>query len=76
MPAVDPAGERGLLLLGDEPELRPLVQARAHVLVGQRGDRGVARDLRDEVGARNRIELAAWAGRQGLYATRGERTSL
>lgn len=32
--------------------------------------------LRDEVGARNRIELAAWAGRQGLYATRGERTSL
>lgn len=31
--------------------------------------------LRDEVGARNRIELAAWAGRQGLYATREERTT-
>lgn len=30
--------------------------------------------LRDEVGARNRIELAAWAGRQGLYATREERS--
>lgn len=31
--------------------------------------------VRGEVGARNRIELAAWAGRQGLYATRGERTT-
>jgi DNA-binding NarL/FixJ family response regulator len=25
-------------------------------------------DLRDGLGARNRIELAAWAGRNGLYA--------
>lgn len=28
--------------------------------------------LRDEVGVRNRTELAAWAGRQGLYATTHE----
>jgi DNA-binding NarL/FixJ family response regulator len=30
-------------------------------------------DLRDGLGARNRIELAAWAGRHGLYAPDGER---
>jgi DNA-binding NarL/FixJ family response regulator len=28
-------------------------------------------DLRDELGARNRIELAAWAGRHGFYAPEG-----
>jgi DNA-binding NarL/FixJ family response regulator len=27
--------------------------------------------LRDQLGARNRIELAAWAGRQGLYSPNG-----
>lgn len=31
--------------------------------------------LRDEIGVRNRTELAAWAGRQGLYAAAGERAS-
>jgi DNA-binding NarL/FixJ family response regulator len=28
-------------------------------------------DLRDELGARNRIELAAWAGRHGFYVPEG-----
>jgi DNA-binding NarL/FixJ family response regulator len=31
--------------------------------------------LRAETGARNRVELAAWAGRQGLYATPEERAT-
>ena len=31
--------------------------------------------LRDELGVRNRTELAAWAGRQGLYGTDADRAT-
>jgi DNA-binding NarL/FixJ family response regulator len=33
-------------------------------------------DLRDGLGARNRIELAAWAGRNGLYASEDGRPAV
>jgi DNA-binding NarL/FixJ family response regulator len=86
---LQPSGERrGLrgILEGGELKSRMQVQLLELVACGL-PDREIARrihlsphtvkhhidSLREQVGARNRIELAAWAGRNGLYAAETKR---